>query len=223
MPDKEEINMESYAVIIFRTILLYGVILVIFRLMGKREIGELSILDLVVFIMIGEMAVVAIETHKDPIMHTIVPMAVLLIIQVAMAFFSLKSRRFRQMVDGKPTLIIKNGKIDEKMMKKQRYNFDDLLMQLRTKDINNIADVEFAILETSGELSVFKKDNKKKNGSFTVPLIADGVILQENLKETDRSEIWLRRELRKRGHDQIDNISFCSFQDGEFYIDYMDE
>ncbi|GIN89739.1 UPF0702 transmembrane protein YrbG [Siminovitchia terrae] len=215
--------MNDFWVIILRTIVLYGVILVIFRLMGKREIGELSVLDLVVFIMIGEMAVIAIEQHKDPIMHTIVPMTVLLLIQVGMAYASLKSRKFRSLIDGKSSVIIEKGKINEKEMRKHRYNFDDLLMQLRQKDISNIADVEFAILETSGELSVFKKGNKKKAGSVTVPLVVDGEIQHDGLKESNKSEQWLRRELKSRGHKEIENISFCSFQDGSFYIDYIDE
>ncbi|KHF28084.1 hypothetical protein LR68_03144 [Anoxybacillus sp. BCO1] len=128
----------EYVTIILRTLLLYGAILFIFRMMGKREIGELSILDLVVFIMIGEMAVIAIEQPKDPIFHTLVPMIVLTIAQIAFAFFSLKSEVFRRLVDGSPTVIIKNGKIDEKAMRKQRYNFDDLLIQLREKILKTL-------------------------------------------------------------------------------------
>lgn len=196
--------------------------LVIFRVMGKREIGELSVLDLVVFIMMGEMAVIAIEQHKDPLWDTIVPMLVLMLIQLGMAFSSLKSRKFRSLVDGEPSLIIKNGKIDEKVMKKLRYNFDDLLMQLRTKDISNIADVEFAILETSGELSVIKKDKKNKTASYTIPLILNGDIIQENLQQYQKDETWLIKELKQRGHHDIKKISFCSFQDGKFFIDYDD-
>ncbi len=215
--------MNDFLVIIVRTIILYGVILVVFRLMGKREIGELSVLDLVVFIMMGEMAVIGIEQHKDPILHTIIPIVVLLLIQAGMAYISLKSRKFRSLVDGKASIIIEKGKINEKEMKKHRYNFDDLLMQLRQKDVNNIADVEFAILETSGALSVFKKDNNKKDGSVTIPFIIDGVIQLDGLKESNKSEQWLRRELEARGHKEIENISFCSFQDGTFYVDYIDE
>lgn len=215
--------MENFLIIILRTILLYAVILVIFRVMGKREIGELSVLDLVVFIMLGEMAVISIEQHKDPILHTLIPMAVLMLIQMLMAFLSLKSRRFRKIIDGKPSLIIKNGKIDENMMKKLRYNFDDLLMQLRTKDITNIADVEFAILETSGELSIIKKSNKKKPATYTLPIILNGKIQQDHLDQMQKDEAWLRKELHDRGHNEIEKISFCSFQDGKFFIDYIDE
>jgi uncharacterized membrane protein YcaP (DUF421 family) len=216
--------MEAYLIIFLRTLLLYTTILVIFRLMGKREIGELSVLDLVVFVMMGEMAVVAIEQHRSPILHTLVPMVVLLLIQLIMAFLSLKIPKFRKIIDGTPIIIINKGKIDENAMRKIRYNFDDLLMQLRAKDINNIADVEFAILETSGELSIVKKDTKKKQTiTYTLPLITDGEIQHANLQRTEKSEMWLRRELRKRGYPNIKEISLCSFQDGKFYIDLLDE
>ncbi|KYC62578.1 DUF421 domain-containing protein [Bacillus coagulans] len=215
--------MENLLIIFFRTLLMYFAILIIFRLMGKREIGELSVLDLVVFIMIGEMAVVAIENHSEPVVNTLLPMVVLLGIQIALALFSLHSNRFRKLIDGKPSILISKGKIDEKEMRKQRYNFDDLLMQLRSKDIDNIADVEFAILETSGELSVVKKSkNKNKPASYTEPLIVGGKIQQNNLKKSNKTEAWLRSELQKRGYGDISRISFCSYQDGKFYIDLDD-
>ncbi|MBP1914897.1 DUF421 domain-containing protein [Lederbergia galactosidilytica] len=214
--------MENFFVIIARVVILYTLLLVIFRLMGKREIGELSVLDLVVFIMMGEMAVIAIEQHEDPLAHTIIPMITLMLIQLALAVISLKSRKFRRLMDGKPSLIIKNGKIDEKEMKKLRYNFDDLLMQLRQKDISNIADVEFAILETSGNISVIKKDKKSKTGSYTLPLILNGEIQEEHLEEIGKNESWIKKELEQRGHQDIAQISFCSYQDGKFFIDYDD-
>lgn len=202
---------------------MYFSILIIFRLMGKREIGELSVLDLVVFIMIGEMAVVAIENHSEPVVNTLLPMVVLLGIQIALALFSLRSSRIRKLIDGKPSILINKGKIDEKEMRRQRYNFDDLLMQLRSKDIDNIADVEFAILETSGQLSVVKKSkSKNKPASYTEPLIVGGKIQQNNLKKSNKTEAWLRSELQKRGYGDISRISFCSYQDGEFYIDLDD-
>ncbi|MBA4537167.1 DUF421 domain-containing protein [Bacillus aquiflavi] len=215
--------MEEYLTIILRTFLLYILIFVIFRLMGKREIGELSILDLVVFMMIAEMAAIAIEDRQSTIFYTIVPMVFLMLIQMTLAYFSLKSQRFRLLMDGKPTVIINKGKIDEKAMRSQRYNFDDLLLQLREKDIRNIADVEFAILETSGRLSVIKKEkNKKKSGEITLPLIVDGNVRDENLTKINKTNFWLRQELRKRGYDNLKDISFCSFQDGQFFIDLKD-
>jgi uncharacterized membrane protein YcaP (DUF421 family) len=193
--------------------------------MGKREIGELSILDLVVFIMIAEMAVVGIEDTKDPITHTIFPMLLLMFIQILFAVISLKSKRFRDFVDGKPTIIINQGKIDEEAMRKQRYNFDDLLMQLREKDIRRISDVEFAILEASGKLSVFQKEKGSNHleGDITIPLIIDGVINEDNLTRIDKTNLWLRQELRKLGYQDVKKISFCSYENGKFFIDLMDE
>nr|WP_249745428.1 DUF421 domain-containing protein [Mesobacillus boroniphilus] len=202
-------------------------ILLIFRLMGKREIGELSILDLVVYIMIAEMASMAIENTKDPLVNTLLPISILVIIQITLAIISLKSKKFRDIVDGKPTIIINNGKIDEKAMRSQRYNFDDLLLQLREKDVGNIADVKYAILEPSGTLSIFQKtqgnkDGQEDNGSLTLPLIVDGEIQQDNLYLIDKSRVWLLQELKKKGYEDTKAISFCSFQNGEFYIDMKD-
>lgn len=215
--------MSDIIVIIMRTIVLYALILVVFRVMGKREIGELSILDLVVFIMMGEMAVVAIEQHDDPLWHTIIPILLLMSIQVSLAFISLKSQKARNLLDGKPSIIITKGKIDEKEMRKHRYNFDDLLTQLRQQGVHNIADVEFAVLETSGELSVFQNNSNKKINSLTIPLIVDGSIQTVSLGKINKSEEWLRSGLIKGGHPDIERISFCSYQDGKFFVDYMDE
>lgn len=215
--------MEIYFKIIFRTLILYILIFIILRLMGKREIGELSILDVVVFIMIAEMAALAIEKNDTPILQTIIPIVLLTAIQIFSAFLSLKSQRFRHFMDGRPTVIINEGQIDENAMRSQRYNFDDLLLQLREKDIKDIADVDFAILETSGKLSVIKKDKKNKNGEITIPLIMDGIIQHDNLAKKNRDENWLIKQLKKRGYHNIEDISFCSFQQGKFFIDLKDK
>ncbi len=194
--------------------------------MGKREIGELSILDLVVFIMIAEMAVVAIENPQDKMWHTLLPIFLLVSIQILLAFLSLKSQKFRDIIDGKPSVIINKGKIDEKEMKKQRYNFDDLLVQLRDKNVKNVADVEFAILEPSGKLSVIEKDkkkSKKKEPTLNLPYVMDGTIQEDNLKTDNKTNLWLRQELRKLGYKDIKKISYCSYDNGVFFIDLKDE
>ncbi|MCL6573482.1 MAG: DUF421 domain-containing protein [Bacillus sp. (in: Bacteria)] len=219
--------METYIGIVFRTLFFYILILVIFRVMGKREIGELSILDLVVFIMIGEMAVVAIEKVHSPLFHTVVPMVLLMLIQITFAIFSLKSKKFRNLIDGQPSIIINKGKIDENAMRKQRYNFDDLMTQLREKNIRSIEDVEFAILESSGSLSVIEKltnsDEEHRQGDITIPLILDGNIEEENLKRINKTNLWLRQELKKQGYHNVKMISFCSFENGKFFIDLQDD
>lgn len=218
--------MEEYITIIVRTIFLYVVILFIFRVMGKREIGELSVLDLVVFIMIAELAVVAIENPKAELLAALLPMLILMGVQIFLAFVSLKSQRIRDIIDGKPSVIINNGKIDENEMRKQRYNFDDLLVQLREKDVKNVADVEFAILEASGKLSVFEKSKDKENneeGTLNLPLIMDGVVQEEHLLQIGKTNLWLRQQLRDLGYKDFKNISFCSYNKGVFFIDIKDE
>jgi len=216
--------LEEYLIIIFRTIVLYLLILLLFRLMGKREIGELSLLDLVVFMMIAELAALSIDKTDDSIFRSVVPMILLMLIQIGFAVLSLKSKKFRDLVDGKPSIIINNGQIDEHAMKKQRYNYDDLLLQLREQNIRNIADVEFAILESSGKLSILeKRGNNESMGGFTLPLIMDGEIIEENLQKINQTNFWLRQQLRQKGYNNLKEISFCSYQDGEFFIDKKDE
>jgi uncharacterized membrane protein YcaP (DUF421 family) len=222
--------MEEYMTIVARTLFLYFLILIIFRLMGKREIGELSHLDLVVFIMIGEMAVVSIENTEDPLLYTVFPMIILMLLQISLAYISLKNKRVRDLLDGKPSVIISNGQIDEEAMRKQRYNFDDLLMHLRDKNIKNVSDVEFAILETSGKLSVFeKKDQQEKQketsnsyGSI-YPLILDGEVQEQNLAMLNKTNFWLRQQLRNLGYKDLKKISFCSYENGTFFIDLKDD
>jgi uncharacterized membrane protein YcaP (DUF421 family) len=219
--------MEVYLTIAGRTVLFYIFILFIFRIMGKREIGELSVLDLVVFIMNGELAVASIIEPSKHWFETALPMFCLMIIQYMLALISLMSKRFRDLVDGKPTVIINRGKIDEAAMRQQRYNFDDLLTQLREKDIRSIADVEFAILESSGSLSVIKKMNntngEPKEGDITIPLIIDGCIEEENLQRINKTNFWLRQELKKLGYRDVKKISFCSYENGKFFVDLIDE
>ncbi len=215
--------MELYT-IIFRTLFIYFLIMVIFRMMGKREIGKLSIIDFVVSIMIAELAVISIEDPKIPMLNSLVSIFVLLGIQLLLAIVSLKSRKMREIVDGKPSLIIREGEVDEDEMKKQRYNFDDLLTQLRENNIKSLNEVEFGILETTGKLSVIKKNEDSNRTPFQMilPLVLDGKIIEDNLEKMDKTSFWLRQELKKVGFKDIKNISFCTLNDdGSLYVDEM--
>lgn len=207
--------------IIFRTTVIYLVILILFRMMGKREVGELSILDLVVSIMIGDIAVLSFEDLDRPFFRQIIPMFVLAFIQIILAFISLKSIRFRNIVDGTPQIIINQGKIDEKAMRKQRYTFDDLLTQLREQGINDLNEVQFAILESTGKLSIIKntKGKRSKTKETPYPLIIDGEIQERNLDRIGKNHFWLRHQLKKLGETKIKEISICGYIDGQFYID----
>lgn len=206
--------------IIIKTLFYYLLIIVIFRLMGKREIGELSIVDLVVYIMLAELAIINIENPDSNIIQNIIPIIVLTLVQIIFSYLSLKSKRFRDVIEGKPSIIISQGKIDEKEMRRQRYNFDDLLMQLRLNNVRHISEVEYAILETSGKLSVIKKDDEKND--ITIPLIIDGEIQEKNLHRINKNIDWLKKELEKEGYTNMGEISFCSYENGKLFVDCID-
>ena len=216
--------MLEFLQIMVRTGFLYLIILLVFRIMGKREIGELSLLDLVVFMMIADIAVLGIEKNEDSLWDALIPIITLSIIQITLAFVSLKWPFLRTAIDGKPSIIIHQGKIDKKAMSKVRYNFNDLLMQLREQNVEKMSDAEFAILEPSGKLSVYIKElneiDEKPGPIF--PLIQDGMIQKENLKELGKSENWLIQELAKKGFTDVKQILFCSIEDGELFINEHD-
>ncbi|GAB7386514.1 DUF421 domain-containing protein [Bacillaceae bacterium] len=217
--------------IFLRTLFLYFFILLIMRLMGKREIGKLSVIDFVVSMMIADMAVIVIEDIRKPLFNGLLPITTLLAIQVLLAYLSLKNERIRHFVDGRPSVLIERGKINEKEMARARYNMDDLLTQLREKNIANIADVEFAILETSGKLSVFPKEEKKPvtredlnirpvYSGMPLTLIIDGKVLDRNLEKIDKTRFWLKNEIQKRGIHDFKQITYCSIDhQGTLYID----
>ncbi|WP_188206263.1 DUF421 domain-containing protein [Alkalibacillus aidingensis] len=211
--------LQEVLTIIVRTFGIYLAIYTVFRLMGKREIGELSILDLVIFIMLAEMAVLSIEQTEEPFWLMILPMFILLLIQRLTAVISLKSTKLRTLLDGTPSIIIRDGKIDEKVMKKQRYNMDDLLVQLREQGVVDLRDVELAILETTGKLSVFKKDDQPP--TYFDPVILDGEPQEKALQQQGLTEETLKIELKNYGIQDLTKISIAQrFEDGSFFVDF---
>ncbi len=189
--------MEMFTVMI-RTLFFYIFILIIFRIMGKREIGQLSILDLVVSILIAEMVAISIENNKDPLIMTVLPIILLVVLQIVAAYIALKHNKFRSILEGKPSLIINKGKINFKEMVNQRYTLDDLLLELRSKSIKNIDDVEYAVLENNGKLSIFKYNFLKMSSSNPFPLILDGVIQKDTLKYLKKDEEWINNILNQK-------------------------
>ena len=189
--------MELFTVL-FRTLFFYFFVLVAYRLMGKREIGQLGVIDLIVSILIAELVAISIEETENPIYLTIIPIAVLVLLEIVFAYISIKSRKFRNIFDGKPSLIIANGKINYKEMIKQRYSLDDLLISLRMQGIKELDMVEYAFLEPNGQLSIFKYNLFKLRSSYPMPLILDGSIQKKALKHIHKSEIWLKNELSNK-------------------------
>ncbi len=228
--------------ILLRTLFTYFFLLVLLRIMGKRELGKLSVFDVVISIMLAEMAVLAIDQVDRPAIYFYVPMIVIGLLEIVMAFFSMKSKRFRDMVEGTPDVIIENGEIREEALRRNRLNLDDLMVTLRQKNIHNLTDVEFAIMEPTGQMSVFTKDAKhpvtredlhlhnEKTASqllfqgLPVPLIMDGVIREEGLRKIGQNKFWLKKEIRKHGIKDVKEITFCSIDpQGILFIDRKDK
>lgn len=210
--------MEEFLVVAFRTMFLYILILVIFRLMGKREVGELSLMDLVIFVLIAEVASFAIDDPKRDLFGSIFPMILLLFIQLGTSYWSLKSKKVRDIIDGSPTLIIRNGDIIESEMRKIRYNLDDLFQQLREQQIGSIQDVAYAFLEPSGNLSVFKIGEDHP----VLPLIVDGDIQESHLVLIQKDKEWLLDELKKLHIDDSGTVFYCSYEKEKLYVQMRD-
>ncbi|AUS08470.1 hypothetical protein C1X05_06250 [Laceyella sacchari] len=220
--------------ILLRTVFIYVFLLVIMRVMGKREIGKLSIFDLVVSFMIADISSMAIENKEEPLITWISPIILLASLQILLSFILIKSERIRNWVDGSPVPLIENGKIVDKNMAKLRYNLDDLLTQLREKNIPDVSDVEFAVLETTGKLSVFPKEEKRpafkedvrrdlKQFRMPIPVIIDGKVQEEGLKKLGQNRFWLKAEIQKRGLKDFKEVFYAAVNyEGRLYIDRKD-
>ena len=183
---------------VLRTLFFYFFVTFAYRIMGKREVGQLGIVDLIVSILIAELVAISIENVDKSIMLTIAPISLLVVIEVALAYLSTKSRWFRQVFTSKPSVIINHGVINYKEMIKQRYSLDDLLVSLRQASIKSIEDVEYAFLESNGKLSIFKYNLFKTDSAYPAPIIVDGVIQENTLKNIRKNKIWIKLYLRKQ-------------------------
>lgn len=191
-----------------RSIILYVIILIVVRLMGKREIGQLQPFELVIAIMIADLASIPMTDTGIPIQNGIIPILGLLFMHLIISLINMKSIRAREIICGKPSIFIYRGKIKEEELIKERFTINELEERLRTVNITSLGDVEYAILETSGQLTVIPKPDKRPTTpkDFNIQpeyegipydLVIDGVVMKDNLKEIGRDYNWLKKEVRK--------------------------
>ncbi len=215
--------------VVIRTLILYATTVILLRVMGKRQIGQLQPYELVVIIMISELAAIPMNNTSIPLVSGLIPIFILVAAQVTLSFISLKSEKARGIICGKPSILIDNARIVEEEMRRQRYNINDLLEQLRSKNVSNIADVQYAILETGGQLSVILKSEKRpvepqdlelevEQEILPITLVIDGQVIHENLRKINRTEDWLHEELGNLGIKQVREVLFASLDDrGKVY------
>ena len=201
---------------VLRTLFFYFFVTFAYRIMGKREVGQLGIVDLIVSILIAELVAISIENIDKSIMLTITPISLLVVIEVALAYLSTKSRWFRQVFTSKPSVIINHGVINYKEMIKQRYSLDDLLVSLRQASIKSIEDVEYAFLESNGKLSIFKYNLFKTDSAYPAPIIVYGVIQENTLKNIRKTKIWIKLYLRKQNIN-LEDIFYAFYKNGKIY------
>lgn len=206
----------SYMELMVKCIIVYFVIIFALRLMGKREVGELSVFDVVIYLVMSELLAISITDTHSSIFRSLVPIAVLALMQIAISWILLKSKRIRDLFDGKAVILIRDGCIDQQRMRKERYSIDDLMSQLHGKDLSSPDEVAFAILENNGTLSILPK--KSCRVRYPHPLISDGVIDMEVLRSIGKDREWLTQQLGKQG-TTAEAVFLCLYQkDGLFVI-----
>lgn len=206
--------MENYLIVIIRTILGYVLFFLLMKFMGKREIGQISLFDFIIILSIADLMVMGIDNFNRDILFSFLPMIIVAIIQKILAVISLKSSKIRNMLDGDISYIIVDGMINLEEMKKQRYNMNDLYTQLREIGVKSIQEVDTAILESSGKLSVFKSN---KESYYSLPVITSGEIDEKVLLIEHKDINWINKELNKQ-HVNLKDVLGASIIDGKLDI-----
>ena len=192
----------------FRAIILYIIVLIVMRLMGKREIGQLQPFELVISIMIADLASTPMTDVGTPITNGIIPILGLLVMHLVISVINMKSIRGREIICGRPTILIYRGRIDEKALKKERFTINELEERIRGSNVYSLGDVEYAILETSGQVTVIQKPEKRTTTpqDFNITpeyegipydLVVDGRVMEDNLKAIGKDLNWLNQQLKK--------------------------
>jgi uncharacterized membrane protein YcaP (DUF421 family) len=220
---------------ILRAAVMFGWLLFLTKLMGQRHIGRLTIFDFIVALTIGSTAAGVLSSTRDGLLGAIVATGTLAVLDIAVSFLGLKNAKIRRILEDEPLVLIQNGRLIEEMMHKARYNLDDLMMELRQNNIANLHDVEFAILESNGNISVIPKSQARPlqprdlqiptnyEGMPTV-LIEDGNIIEDNLQNVNLDRTWLLEQLHQQNITSPDNVLIALLDTtGKLYISKKNE
>lgn len=222
--------MEGILPLIWKTLLLYLVVIISMRLMGKRQIGQLQPFEFAVAVMISELAALPLTEDDRKLHHSLIPIGVLVTCQLLISLISLKGVRIRSYICGRPSIMIRNGRMLEKNMRREMCTINDLLEQLRFNNIQNVDDVEYAVMETNGQLSVVLKSQKRpvtpedlkiETGyeGYTTDLIIDGRLMSKTMKKMNIDREWLDRQLKERGIPDHRMVFYASVDSaGKLYI-----
>lgn len=210
--------------ILFRLLIIYFVTVLSMRLMGKRQIGEMQMSELVTAFFLSELATYAISDSRIPLFYALIPILCLISIEVIISYMTLKIPLFKKLFDSRPNVLIDKGKILEKELSRNRVTLDELLSMLRLKDYADLSEVYYAILEPNGQLSVIPKSSAEplKKGDagksenekgYSLAVIDDGKINRNALDRLQKDEKWLRRELKKRKIESAESVFLFSYDE----------
>lgn len=224
--------MNPYLGVVIQTLLAFVGVLVYARILGKQQMAQLTFYDYVTGITLGNVAAaMALDVGGQHLWVYLWVMTLFFILSYTTGYITEKSRPLRKLIEGEPTILVHNGKILEHNMNKSRYNMENLMSQLREKDVFVLSDVEYAIVETNGVLTVLKKSQKRPatpadlnlNTSYEgLPseLIVDGKVIYQNLKQNNLDEQWLIMQLNNLGYNDPKEISYAALNaDGQILID----
>ena len=197
------------AVIFIRTILIYVLLLAVMRISGKRQVGEIQISELVTTFLLSDIASYPLTNPAIPILNAVIPIFTLISLEIIFSFLTTKCARLKKILDGKPSIVILHGKIQKKEMERLRLSMDDLLCELRLKNISDIDDVDYAILEQNGQISVFPKNQKPLSHA----VIIDGVPNTPLLKQIGKNKHWLHEILKAKNIHEYGDIFLLSVTD----------
>lgn len=206
---------------LFRTVVLYALIIVGIRLMGKRQVGELEPSELVFTLLIADLAAVPMQDFGIPLITGVIPILTLLCVTLLLSIFTVKSIRFRAVICGKPSIVVENGKVNQREMRKNRFTLDELSEELRIQGVTDISKIQYAILETNGQLTVLLKAaempvtaaqaglHPPEPGIPTL-IISDGRLMADNLKRRGLDDTWLDKQLKANHVRQVKEVFVLS-------------
>lgn len=195
-------------IVLLRTIFLYSLVILVIRLMGKRQIGELQPYEFVITIMISDLAALPMQDTRLPLILGIIPIITLLFIKIVLSFIQLKSQKIRKILDGEPCILISRGKIDYDVLKKQQINLDELMEEIRLAGYFNLSEIEYGILENNGQMSFLTSKDNPANSKVKLPVIyvLDGKVNNNSLTTSNKSYDWIVNQLKKHNIDSIDDV-----------------